>query len=88
MHQGHHHTLTGRYLTLRVDATHVTSLLRTQRGACAALGPPSTTTHTRISLRQACVKCDCGAPGTKVCAGKNVTENGVLIMFGEFVCEF
>ena len=31
-----------------ISSSDLASSLRTQRGACAALGPPSTTTHTRI----------------------------------------
>ena len=69
------------------DRRSLASLLRTQRGVYAALGPPSTTTHTRISLRQACAKCDCDAPGTKVCPGNNLVKNDVLMMFVGLVCE-
>ena len=65
---------------------YMSPLLRTQRGACAALGPPSATTHEDI-LRQAYDICHRDADVTNVCPGNNLVKNDVLMMFDAFVCD-
>ncbi len=51
------------------------SLLRTQRGACAALGPPSTTTRMSISLCHGYLKCARGVPGRKFVQVTSMPKN-------------